>query len=218
MSPKKKKKKRDKNKSISESPVSTNECSPPSHLLEENDSQSRLRAPDETLPEKQEDQFSPSQGKHKKKKQKRHKVKKGKDGEADSVMENGTLDLSNSVAGEEIKGILSSSCKVKKQKKNVSFSMEDSFAMNSSGDAGKFNSWSGVKETLFDKEEHKHNVNGSSKKSETVETGKKRKHSSGYSSADMSSEFDSPSTDNTERPAKKKKKKHKVMHTDSHWF
>ncbi|RUS78945.1 hypothetical protein EGW08_013286 [Elysia chlorotica] len=218
---KKKKKKKDKeDASLSmDEPISGNELSASSEFADMNDSQSRLSGLDETLRDGlgQEDEYSPTtQGKRKKKKHKRDKEKSVKESEAGRVSLNGSQDPNSSFAGGDIKGILSSSFKAEKQKKNVSFSLEDGVSVNSSGDAGKFISRSGVKQEPVDDAELVPTMNGgASEKSERLKTGKKRKHSSGYSSADVSLEINSPSLESSDMPLKKKKKKHKATHIDN---
>ena len=210
---KKKKKKRDVDSSVgaeAEPPGSADQNS--SHSCSEaiTDSAASLADADDSLQE-----TSPVRGKHKKKKQKRHK-EKGADkggGDSESLLLNGNLDMDDSSAGNELRGILSNTAKAKKLKKNVSFSHDDSVFMNSSGDASRL--------TPDKEEEHAcdsqqpMDVNGNSEQYEKVKKGKKRKRSSGYSSPDTSVDISSPSLDNGERPAKKKKKKHKATHEDS---
>ncbi|GFR99290.1 hypothetical protein ElyMa_001040200 [Elysia marginata] len=212
---KKKKKEKDYNGNV-EPHAFANEKALDSLSADITDSGICLSKPTETTQNGPEEQTSPDQRKHKKKKQKRHKEEIDREVQGDSMSPkpSGLLDLNDFLVRSDVKGILFNSGKSKKQKKNVSFSQDDCVFMNSSGDTSRLDPQLEVEAKFLSTSEACSDVNGNSEHFEVFKTGKKRKRSSGYSSADVSFEIDSSSIENSDRSVKRKKKKYKTAHPD----
>ncbi|GFN88763.1 hypothetical protein PoB_001526900 [Plakobranchus ocellatus] len=148
---------------------------------------------------------SPEKQRKKNKKEKRHKKEETVGDWVPQVQNNflSTMSFSMPVESQDVPN--SNSGKNKKKGKSVSFSLEDSIFMDSSGDASHLTK--GETPPRLSESIH-HTVNGESETSEKLIKKQKQALSSGYSSIESSFEL-SPTSNNSFKKKKKKKHKHR---------